>query len=232
MKILILLLLFPVLGNAQCLSPTPPQTLTITPLSPYTVAVQTDHVQLPANGFYAVREQDGNGIFLFVNSGYPGGYFVDDVMLLPNTTFCYKIRAYANCGTHSDYTDEVMITTPDGPMPYQGAPEPPYGLSATMSSGKVLLEWTNGAFPSVPGQSQPVQIARSTDLGISWRQANLMPQTHHYTDTYTFVVGQTYFYKVRTFNGFGWATGYDGRCTVTNDTCGTAWSNVASVVIP
>ncbi len=233
MKKFLLLLLIPSMTFAQCLTPTPPQSLTVTPLSPYTNAVQTDHVQLPANGFYAVREQGQSGIFMFVNAGYPSGYFVDDVMLLPNTTFCYKIRAYSNCGqVHSDYTDEVMVTMPDGPVPYMGAPEPPYDLSVTMVSGKPYLEWTNGAFPAVPGQKQPVQIARSTDLGISWRQANLMPQTHHYTDTYTFVAGQTYFYKVRTFNGFGWATGYDGNCTVTNQTCGTAWSNVASVVVP
>ncbi len=228
---LLLLLLIPSLSSAQCLTPTPPLTLTVTPLSPYTAAVQTDHALLPTNGYYAVREQDGNGVFMFVNSGYPSGFFVDDVLLLPNTTFCYKIRAYANCGTHSDYTDEVMVTMPDGPVPYMGAPEPPYDLSATMSAGKVLLEWTNGAFPAVPGQKQPVQIARSTD-GATWHFLNLMPQSHQYFDGYTLISGQTYWYKVRTFNGFGWATGYDGNCTVNNANCGTAWSNVTSVVVP
>ncbi len=224
--------LFLILFLAQCPVPTVPQSLTVTPITPYTATVQTDHVQLPANGFYAVREQGQSGTFMFVNAGYPSGLFTDDIMLLPNTTFCYKIRAYANCGTHSDYTEEVMVTMPDGPMPYQGAPEPPHDLSATMSLGKVALEWICGEMPTVPGQKQVIQIARSTDLGISWRQVNVMPQTHHYTDAFTFISGQTYLYKVRSFNGFGWATGYYGNCTVPNNTCGTVWSNVASVVVP
>jgi hypothetical protein len=231
-KLLLLLALIPLLSHAQCLTPTPPQTLTVTATSPYTVAVHTDHSQLPANGFYAVREQDQNGIFVFDNSGYPGGNYTDDIMLLPNHTFCYKIRAYANCGTHSDYTEEVMVTMPDGLMPYQGSPEPPYNLSAAMSNVKVLLQWTNGAFPAVPGQKQVVQIARSSNGGVSWSQVNVMPQCHSYLDTYSFVSGQTYLYKIRNFNGWGWATGYYGNCTVTNQTCGTAWSNLASIIVP
>lgn len=235
-KLLLISLLIPLLLRAQCVTPTPPQTLTLTPLSPYTVRVQTDHVIAPATGYYAVREQDSNGTFIFINSGYPSGGFTDSFDLLPNTTFCYKIRAFTACGQgaqySSFYTDEVMVTMPDGPVPYQGAPEPPYNLSATASNGQVLLEWICGAMPTVPGQKQVIQIARSTDGGTSWRQANLMPQTHHYTDIYTFVPGQTYWYKVRSFNNFGWATGDSNRCTVTNQTCGTAWSNLASIVIP
>jgi hypothetical protein len=150
-KLLLILLLIPTLAKAQCPVPTPPQSLSATATSPYTVSVQTDHSQLPAIGFYAMREQEG-GVFQFNNSGYPGGHYTDENMLLPNTTFCYKIRAFNSCGQSdrysSAYTDEVMVTMPDGPVPYQGAPEPPYNLSAAMSLGKVALEWICGAMPN------------------------------------------------------------------------------------
>jgi hypothetical protein len=229
-KILLILLLIPLLSHAQCLTPTPPQTLTVTATSPYTVAVQTDHSQLPANGFTAQREPQG-GTFVQNNAGYPSGFYVDNLMLLPNHTFCYRIRAYANCGTHSDWTQEVMVTMPDGPMPYQGAPEPPSELNATITNGgKVLLQWTLGAFPSVVGQPQYCQILRSLDAGITWQFLNTV--SWNSCPDNNVVSGHTYSYKVRSFNGFGWATGPENTCNKSATNCGTAWSNITSITVP
>ncbi len=222
--------LFLILLLAQCPVPTVPQTLSVTATSPYTVTVQTDHAISPTNGYTAQREPQG-GTFTQNNAGYPSGIYVDNIMLLPNQTFCYRIRAYANCGTHSDYTDEVMVTMPDGVMPYQGAPEPPSELGATITiTGKVLLQWTLGAFPAVIGQPQYCQVLRSTDDGATWQFLNTVARNN--CPDNNVVSGKAYSYKVRSFNGFCWATGCENTCNKSSTNCGTSWSNIASIAVP
>ncbi len=227
MKIL-LLLLVPFALRAQCPIPTAPPTPLVSVISPYSIRFAVPAVQFPTAGYYAEREPEG-GTFSAIQMGYPQGVFIDDQMLLPNSTFCYRTRAYANCGTSSTETDEVMITTPDGAMPYQGAPESPHDLTATMSNGYVWLQWTLGAFPAVAGQYQAIQIARSWDGGLTWGSPGTFKGRIQFYDTVP--AGHVYLYRVRAFNGFGWATGYYGNCGVNNQTCGTSWSNIASILV-
>ncbi len=229
-SILFSVLIFAVNLDGQCPIPTPPPSFTVTVVSPYSVAFQTFPAQAPTTGYYAQREPEG-GTFMMVNNGYPRGGFLDDIMLLPNHTFCYRTRAMTSCGTFSSYTDEVMITMPDGPMPYQGAPEAPSQLGATIYNSKVLLQWTLGVFPGVPGQTQTLQLSKSSNGGVNWSNLNTVPNNRtSYLDT-SVVSGNVYLYRVRSFNSFGWATGYYANCGVNRVDCGTAWSNVASISI-
>ncbi len=230
MKILFLLL-FPFALEAQCPIPTPPPNLAATAISPYSVRFATNPATAPTIGYYAEREPEG-GLFRVVNMGYPGGIFVDDFQLLPNHTFCYRTRALTSCGTTSEETNEVMVTMPDGPMPYQGSPEPPYNVTTTISNGKVLITWSLGSFPAVAGQTQTFQLTRSANAGITWGLLGIAGNNRSsYLDA-AIVSGANYWYRIRSFNEFGWTTGSYGNCGIARTDCGTQWSNVASISIP
>ncbi len=227
------LVAFSSLASSQCVIPTPPPNIVCTPLSPYTVRFQVNPATAPTIGYQGQREPEG-GVFATVNMGYPGGVFIDNSKLIPGQTFCYRSQALTPCGTsylYSDYTTEVMVTMPDGPMPYMGAPEPPYNLGATFVSGHVLLTWTLGAFPAVLGQTQDIQIERSRD-GITFGLLNIAGNNRTSLADYNIVSGTTYYYRARAFNDFGWSTGSYGNCGVNNQTCGTAWSNMALIFVP
>jgi len=229
MKTLILFALASV-AAAQCPTPTPPPDVSATATSPYTVRFQINPATPPTVGYWAEREPEG-GTFSMINTSYPRGIFDDTNRLLPGQTFCYRTRAKTApgpCERFSEYSEEVMVTMPDGPMPYPGAPEPPTNLTATIASGpSVVLDWTAGTFPGVQGQTQVFRVERSEGTVYSVTNSGSKPATDR-----NVVSGHTYHYRVRAFNSFGWTTGMTYNCTPNRTDCGTAFTNVETVTIP
>jgi hypothetical protein len=251
--VIVLFLLATLAGftQAQCPTPPPPTvngvspcTPTIVALSPYEVKFNVDPIVTGQTGFYAERSIDPDP-FIVINAGYPNGNFRDCFEIEPGGVFCYRTRAYNSCGGKSSETNVAMVTMPTGTEPYKNAPDAPTSLSATAQSGpKVLLSWTGGAFPGLasinatsPGltsQGQGFQIQRSLN-GITWGTVNakaIVPSSTTTAVTYTdssVSSGTPYYYRVRSFNQFGWATGFEGNCGPTLTTCGTAYTNVVTV---
>lgn len=224
-----------------------PCTPELTVLSPYEIHFQVDPIVTGQQGFHAQRSPD-NGRFATINSGYPNGVFFDSFELEPGHEFCYETRAYNSCGNNSAETNVAMITLPVAPEPYKNAPAAPTHLSATSQSGPaVVLNWTAGAFPGLaninaaPGgqtaQHQTFQIQRSSD-GITYQNVSsfgIAPNSSTTPATYTdktVSTGSSYYYRVRSFNQFGWTTGFYGNCGPNQTTCGTAFSNVVTVSVP
>ena len=95
--------------------------------------------------------------------------------LEPGKIFCYRTRAFNDCGGNSGETPEVMITMPPGPAPYKFAPPTPANMSAESVSGHAVYHVTAGPFPGVSGtyngsayyQNQVIEYDKSTD-GINW----------------------------------------------------------------
>jgi hypothetical protein len=222
----------------------PPAIPILTVISPYYVRFQIDPAIAGQTGFYAEREPFG-GSFSVLNSGYPNGIINDTNELEPGQQFCYRTRAFNSCGGQSDESSEAMIVLPVAPEPYKLAPDVPTNLTATAVSGpKVVLNFTAGAFPGVSGtynghayfQHQVIQYQRSND-GVTWHPINSLgvnPNASSVTVNYTdsnVASGQSYYYRVRSFNEFAWATGFAGSCGI-QPTCGTAYSNVAQITLP
>lgn len=227
MKTLLLLLLATYSVSAQCPTPTSPPNISATATSPYSIRFQINPATPPTVGYWAERELEGE-TFVLVNTSYPNGVFDDRNRILPNQTFCYRTRAMTICRSFSEYTEEVMVTTPDGPMPYQGAPEPPTDLTATVGSGpSIVLDWTAGVFPGIPGQNQVFRLERAEGTIYTVLNSGGKPMTDR-----NVISGHTYHYRVRAFNGFGWATGMAFNCPVNHTDCGTDFTNVATVTIP
>lgn len=216
--------------RAQCPTPTPPPHSSAVAISPYTVRFQVDPASPPTVGYWAEKEIN-DGPFVLVNTSYPNGIFIDSNKLRPRDRVCYRTRAKTaagQCERFSAYTDEIMVTMPDGPAPYEGAPEPPTNLIAEYVSGSgVMLRWTPGAFPGVVGQNQVFRVERSQD-GVTYVAVNSggQPQTDRNPPH-----GQLY-YRVRAFNPFGWATGMAFNCQPNQTNCGTDFTNVVIITVP
>ena len=221
----------------------PPAIPGLRALSPYQTQFNVDPIVAGQRGFYAERSPNTE-IFHVINTGYPMGIFLDDERLEPGRIFCYRTRAFNDCGGQSGETPEVMITMPPGPAPYKFAPPTPANMSAESVSGHAVYHVTAGPFPGVSGtyngrnyhQNQVIEYDKSTD-GINWVALyvqSLPPSIQAYRTTFTDTAtspGYTYYYRARAFNGFGWATGSSGNCAPNDTTCGTPWSNVAQVTV-
>ena len=152
----------------------PPAIPGLKALSPYQTQFNVDPIVAGQTGFYAERSPNTE-IFQVINRGYPMGQFLDDRMLEPGKIFCYRTRAFNDCGGNSGETPEVMITMPPGPAPYKFAPPTPANMSAESVSGHAVFHVTAGPFPGVSGtyngsayyQNQVIQYDKSTD-GINW----------------------------------------------------------------
>lgn len=216
-------------ASGQCPTPTPPPNVSITALSPYTARFQVNPISPPTVGYMAERKIAG-GTWEIINVGYPNGVFNDFYELLPGHTYVYRTRAMTNCNDHtfSAYTPEVSVTLPTGTLPNQAAPAAPTALTASYSNG-VALYWTAGAFPTVPGQFQVFQVLRSENgtnyAGVNFTQQALLLDRSVFS-------GHTYYYKVRSFNGFGWATEMYFACAPNATDCGTAFTNTVTITIP
>ncbi len=189
------------LARSQCVTPPIPTNLTLTVLSPYQIRVQVD-AQIPSCNFRAFRSINESA-FVPVNSGYPMGFFVDSLRILPTSEICYKVQAFNSCG-NSDFTPVVMSNTPAGDTPNQSTPPVPFALTAVANATSIVLNWQLGSFPAVQAQGQNVYIQRSTD-GTNFSQLNSIFNRTTYSDA-TVHAGTLYYYRVRTSNNYGWGT--------------------------
>jgi hypothetical protein len=209
MKYLFLIALLALTAYGQSPTPPPPTNFHVDPVfeadgsvDPYKVHFHVDPKVGTQVGFQAWRAQMPTEVFHNINSGYPQGSFIDSVRLLPGTMWCYKSRAYDAQGQVSVFTDEVVFTTADGPMPNQQIPAPPINVAAVPQIGSIRVSWTNGYFiPEPDGTGMIFYIYRSTDL-VTWRYLNNFV-LHSLTDI-TVISGTTYYYRVRAQNPFLW----------------------------
>ncbi len=115
-----------------------------------------------------------------------------DTTAVNGTQYFYVVRAF-NGTTESANSNEAPAM-PVAPA----APAAPTGLSRTVGVGQVTLNWT----PSVTAGAVEQRVYRSTTSGSYGAALATIPNntTTTYTDT-TVVIGNTYFYVVRAFNG-------------------------------
>jgi len=217
---------------AQCPDPTPspPTNPSVTAVSAYDAKFEVDPITGSQRGFHAERSFD-NTNWVVSNSGYPNGIFFDQYQLLPNQEVYYRTRAYDACGEVSLYSAVVEVTMPNGPMPYEQLPAPPRNLMATVNNNNtVTLTWTPGAFgPGLaPGQAQTFQIARKNS-GV-WKNIQALGNSTYIDSRVS--SGQTYTYKVQSYNNYGWGSKYFGNCSPNESGCGTAYSNSVTVTMP
>lgn len=186
-----------------CGAPPPPPTgLRLTVVNPYRVQIHVDHVTGTQVGFRERRSLMPNGVEQVITSGYPDGQYVDATRLIPGQQFCWDIVAYDACGQESE---EVIgeLTLPAAPYPNTAPPPVPTNLRASVSSGKVVLTWINGAFTEPDGTPQTIGIQKSTSPSGPWTTPTVK-QGQTWTDS-NVVHGRTYYYRVFAQNPFRWS---------------------------
>ncbi|MBK8946416.1 MAG: putative Ig domain-containing protein [Ignavibacteriae bacterium] len=130
-----------------------------------------------------------------------------DINLGPNTTYCYRVRAYnGNGSTYSGYSNEVCATT----SPY--IPNTPTELNVvTFNDQSIEIKWvdnskteTNYIIERKEGNSGSWSERGRVDANVvTYKDINLGPNT-------------TYCYRVRAYNGNG--STYSGY---SNEVCAT-----------
>jgi alpha-tubulin suppressor-like RCC1 family protein len=115
-----------------------------------------------------------------------------DLVLTPNTTYYYRVRAY-NAGGNGDYSTEVNVTTPTGP------PAVPALLNVNVISRTRLdLIWSD-----INGETG-YNIERSTVSSVTGYSllATIGSDVTSYADT-TVIPSNTYYYRISSYNAWG-----------------------------
>jgi len=141
---------------------------------------------------FKVERCEGSGCTVFGQTGTAGagGTTYSDTTVNPETTYCYRVRAYktAACegGWDSSYTNEACDETGSGT---------PTGLTAAADGSlKILLNWTDTA-NNEDGFEIETQIWNGTFVKIHTTGANVTT----YTDTKSIQPEKTYTYRVRSY---------------------------------
>jgi YVTN family beta-propeller protein len=129
-----------------------------------------------------------------------------DSNVVQGTTYYYRVRA-ENEASNSDWSNTVSVL-------YTTVPAAPAGLTATLAGSSVSLNWTVQADIAPATQ---LDIERATNSGFTSKVTDTLvgPALSTYTDS-NVVKGTTYYYRVR----------------AENQASDSAWSNVASILVP
>jgi hypothetical protein len=119
--------------------------------------------------------------------------------LQENTFYTFRVVAYNNAH-NSGYSAQITALT---------YPAAPANLQGTVSSNQIVLGWTDRS----NGESG-FRVERKMGLAGSWEQLSLLPaNTTNYQDT-KLISGQSYFYRVATYNSTG-ISGYSDEINLT-----------------
>lgn len=181
-------------------TPAAPSNLTATAVSSSRINLAwTDNATNEA-GFKLERSTDGNfTLFSYLSANATSFYATN---LNASTTNYFRLRAYDG-NNHSAYSNTAAATT-------QASPAAPSNLTATPSSGRITLAWTDNAT-----NEGGFKLERSTD-GVNFAQFGILgPNTTTYPNA-GLTPGVTYYYRVRAYDGPNHS----------------AYSNVASATVP
>ena len=141
-------------------------------------------------GFKVERSADGGATWAVVATLGANTVTWTSSSLSPSTTYQFRVRAYDG-SVYSAYSNTATATT----LPPPAAPS---NLVVQMlSSTSVKLTWTDNS-----ANEQSFRIERSTDGGVTWTQAALMPANYSTWTQWALTPGTTYQYRVRAYDGF------------------------------
>jgi len=157
------------------------------------------------DAFEIERKTGAAGTWAVVASNGPNAVNHQDMGLSPNTTYCYRVRAY-NAAGNSAYSNETSATTPSGPAA-------PSDLTVTgIASSQINLTWLDNS-----NYEDGYRIERKTGSTGSWSEIALRgPDYTWYQDT-GLLRNTTYFYRVRAYNA-------TGNSAYSNETSATTWA--------
>ena len=129
-----------------------------------------------------------------------------DTTVAEGTTYYYRVRA-ENEASNSAWSNTVTVL-------YTTIPAAPAGLTATLAGSSASLTWTAHASTA---PATHLRIQRATDPGFTSNVTDILtdPALSTYTDSGV-AQGTTYYYRVR----------------AENQASNSAWSNVASILVP
>ncbi len=161
--------------------------------------------------FFAVERKVTGATSDFIQVGAPTGMvYIDQYAFVPGTSYDYRVKACISttmCSTYSSVLTVQIPTSGGG-----GTPTPPTNLTyGAITYSTVPLTWSETS----TGILYYVLERKLTSGSSSFLQVG-QPTGMSYTDTYSFVPGTSYDYRVKAFNGSNYS----------------AYSSILSVMIP
>ncbi|MDI6791578.1 MAG: fibronectin type III domain-containing protein [bacterium] len=143
---------------------------------------------------FQIERKKGSGIYNWLATVFSGKTSYSDSNLSPETTYCYRVRAYNNQG-YSDWSNEKCATTTEVPPPA------PTKLKATAgSSTRIDLTWDKNSANNERGFKIERSLSGGSagfsgigEVGVNvtvYHDEGLSPNT-------------TYFYRVKAWNNQG-----------------------------
>lgn len=147
------------------------------------------------DGFKIERRNDSaSGTFAQIDTVTVDEESYNDIGLDANTTYSYRVRAY-NTGGDSGYSNIDSDTT------FLSIPEAPTNLAANYYSSSTY-EWISLNWDDNSDNETGFKIERGTD-GENFEQIDTVGANYRWYDDWTVESGNTYYYRVRAYNGSG-----------------------------
>lgn len=162
-----------------------------------------------AESGYIIERCTLDGPFEVIDSTGPNESSYQDFDLTPDTTYCYRVKAFG-AGSESDYSNVVFVTTSDA------APEAPTNLRASLAGAvTVVLSWEDNS-----ASEEGFNIERRTEDGDFGLIDTVNADVTQYIDT-GLTPGTTYVYRVQAFSSGG-ESEFSNEASVTTAGGGTA----------
>ena len=198
--------------------PTPPASITATPISTTEIAVSWGSVSGSVN-YVVGRSEVAGGPYTDVATIANTNIFRDNG-LTPNTSYFYVVRA-VGAGGPSNNSNEASATT------LAPIPNPPSGVTATaVSASQIDLSWNDGE-----SQDSVYIISRSSSasgpfVDIATQEVRFTSYSDTGLDAQT-----TYYYQVRTRNSGGDSAASNLASATTQAALPAAPSNLAAIAL-
>lgn len=175
--------------TAPIYKPGAPTNITVMPVSLNSVNLTWINDPENTSGLLIERRSHSEEYQALAYLSYSASSYVDEDVLIQNSTYYYRVTAYENINNFSRSQEVTINTSP---------PAAPSNFSININDEtELMLTWTDGS-----SNESGFSIQRSVDGGIFSEIAVCPANSTSYTDT-AVAAGHTYTYRVQAVNAFG-----------------------------
>ncbi len=196
-------------ATTQACSLSAPMPLTATTVSEIQIDLTWTDNSTDEDSFRLERSPNGTTGWTEIGLAPADSAAYNDTGLGCNTTYHYRVRAYAAPDQYSDYSNVAYTDTLACSL------NAPTNLAATaLSESQIALTWTDNS-----AEEDSFRLERSPNGTTDWMEVGSVPtNTTIYTDT-ALSCGTTYHYRVRARSGADYYSGYSNTDSDTTQAC-------------
>lgn len=182
-----------------------PTNLRTTTLSGYEIQLDWNESSSNETGFIVERALEGTSTFMEIHRTRKDVIQYVDLNLNPNTSYCYRVRAFNLLGLSQDYTNISCSRTLEVP------PRDPTSLIANaVSSRQINLFWSDNA-----NNETGFKLERSIDGNTNFVEIAVLPSNTTSFSDRNLLSEKQYCYRIRAYNVAGNSNYSNESCTST-----------------